>query len=159
MATNILPPKKDALIKAILANVAFYESPNTESSKVLRVSQSKQNTYLAWIVGDTVKATGNVISNTMGTWLEAETLRWYRKNFISPWFLVPQTIYYRVEDNTATWVSDSVTGAKPPVNGSVGGTETADTNTTAPQTEQKQDNTLAYASIGIGLLGLFLRKN
>lgn len=159
MATNTIPPKKDAPIKAISTNVAFYASPDPSANKVLKVSQSKQNEYLNWSIGDAVKATGNVVNNTAGTWLEAETLRWYRKNFLSPWFLVPQTIYYRIEDSTATWLADSVAGSKPPANGSVGGTVTTDTGTPAPQPEQKQDNTLAYASIGIGLLGLFLRKS
>lgn len=159
MAINIIPPKKDTFIKAISTNIAFYASPDTSANKVLKISQSKKNEYLAWSIGDTVKATGNVINNTAGMWLEAETLRWYRKNFLSPWMPIITQTYYRVEDNTATWIADSVIGSKPPVNGSVGGTGTADAGTPAPQPEKKQDNTLAYASIGIGLLGLFLRKS
>ncbi len=91
-------PQKDALIKVTAINVAFYLSPSKSAEQAYKINPAKENSYLPWSIGDTVKATGNVLNNSEGTWIEALHFRWYRKNFLSAWFPVALTIYYRAED-------------------------------------------------------------
>lgn len=164
MALNFIPPTKDAQIKVISPNVAFYDAPTASAGKLGKINPAKTNSYSSWVIGDAVKATGNVLQNSEGTWVEATTPKWQKKNIISQWRIVLSTVYYRAEDNTATWLSDSVTGSKP-TDGSVGGTTTGTTTTTNAEnptptpTATETNNNLAYAGIAIGILGLLTRKN
>lgn len=149
MALNFEAPAKGALIKVTALNVVFYKSPSLSADKALKPA-SKHNTYTNWAVGDTLKSLGNVIQNTEGTWLEIETITWYRKNIFTGWFPVLITVYYHVEDQTATWVTNSVIGIKPPVitTGSGSGT---------PQPEaEKEDKTLQKVGIAIGIASLLI---
>jgi len=162
MAINFIPPAKDASIKVVSLGVAFYKEPSANAEKALKIG-SKFNTYTAWQIGDTVKALGNTITNTDGTWIEAQHFRWYRKNFLSAWFPILLTVYYRVEDGTATWLSDSVIGGKPNNTGT-GSIETGTGNGTGsgsgtPAPEEKTDKTLQYIGLAIGATSLFLSLN
>ena len=158
MAANFLPPSKGTRLKITTDNAALYVTASISSARVLKISPSKSNTYTDWLKGDELVCTGNVLQNADGNWIEAETLRWYRKNILSAWQPVVTTAYYRTEDNTATWLSDAVTGGKPTNTGSVGGTgNSTDTPTDTPKPQQKdEDKTLQYAGLAIGATSLLL---
>ncbi len=147
------PPANGSPIKVAALNVAFYKSPSRSAEKALKVT-NQTNTYVNWAIGDSVKFLGNVIQNTEGTWLEAETLRWFRRNLFSGWYPILLTVYYRVEDQTATWVGNSVVGGKP--SAPVGGSGTTPNPNTTPAPEKEQDNTLQKVGIGIGLLSILI---
>lgn len=145
-------PAKDTIIKVTALNVAFYLSPSTQAEKAYLINPAKENKYKPWEIGSTVKATGNVLTNAEGTFIEVTTLRWYRKNFLSGWFPVPVTAYYRAEDQTANWVSNTIVGIKPPITPTKGtGTETGN-----PNPNSGTDNTLQKVGIGIGIISLLI---
>lgn len=146
MANYITPPAKTE-IKVTSKDVRFYKSPSQSGERAYRINPKKENGYVDWQAGDILIATGNVLANSEGNWVEAETPRWYKRNWFSSWVPIPLLVYYRVEDNTATWISSSVVGTQPPQKGSVG-TGNSGTGTPAPEPE-KQDKTLQNAGIGL----------
>ncbi|WP_028526135.1 hypothetical protein [Runella limosa] len=163
MAQTILPPSKNAKVKVVKTGALFYWGTSTDSTQQ-RKPANKTNTNTDWQEGDYVTATGNVIANTGGTWIEVVVPRWYRKNVFQQWAIVPSIAYYRAEDNSCTWIYEGVEGGKPATTtgGAVGGGTTGGGTNTGGSNgnggnnggDTKTDNTLVYVSIAIGALSL-----
>jgi hypothetical protein len=161
MAFYQIPEKGKTL--TVTAAVKLYRQPDTKSERVYP-ADSRRNVHRDFVASDKLTSLGLTFNTNEGTFLAVYVPTWYRRNVLQSWSVVPTEAYYRLEDNTAFWVSDAPvvgTGGNTGNTGQVntGGTgQPAPPATTPPPSPDKgqSDNsqTLAIVAIIIGLLTL-----